>query len=67
MPSDRAVLNTSPLITLCKSGQEYLLPRLFAEIVVPDAVWDEVLAGSEVRIRTQREHRFAANVNTNSH
>ena len=47
MPSDLAVINASPLITLCKSGQEDLLPRLFTEIVVPGAVWDEVLAGDE--------------------
>ena len=26
-----------------------------------------ILAPEEVHIRTQREHRFAANVNTNSH
>jgi Domain of unknown function (DUF3368) len=30
--SDRAVLNASPIITLCKSGQEDLLPQLFTVI-----------------------------------
>lgn len=45
MSSDRAVLNASPIITLCKSGQEDLLPRLFTEIVLPGAVWEEVEAG----------------------
>lgn len=45
MSSDRAVLNASPMITLCKSGQEDLLPQLFGEIVLPGAVWEEVEAG----------------------
>jgi predicted nucleic acid-binding protein len=43
--SDRAALNASPIITLCKSGQEDLLPQLFTEIVLPGAVWEEVEAG----------------------
>jgi predicted nucleic acid-binding protein len=43
--SDHAVLNASPMITLCKSGQENLLPQLFGEIVLPGAVWEEVNAG----------------------
>lgn len=45
MSSDRAVLNASPIITLCKSGQEDLLSQLFTEIVLPGAVWEEVEAG----------------------
>ena len=45
MSSERAVLNASPIITLCKSGQEELLPQLFTEIVLPGAVWEEVEAG----------------------
>ncbi|MGE0128970.1 MAG: DUF3368 domain-containing protein [Blastocatellales bacterium] len=45
MPSDRVVVNSSPLITLCKSSREDILPKLFNEIVVPAAVWREVLAG----------------------
>ena len=45
MSSDRAVLNASPIITLCKSGQEDLLPQLFTEIVLPGAVWEEVEVG----------------------
>jgi predicted nucleic acid-binding protein len=43
--SDRAALNASPIITLCKSGQEDLLPQLFTEIVLPGAVLEEVEAG----------------------
>ena len=37
------VINASTLITLFRSGQADLLPRLFNHIVVPDAVWQEVV------------------------
>lgn len=37
------VINASPLITLFRSGQADLLPRLFNSIIVPDAVWKEVV------------------------
>jgi predicted nucleic acid-binding protein len=37
------VINASPLITLFPSGQADLLPRLFKRIIVPDAVWSEVV------------------------
>ena len=42
MRIDRVVVNSSPLITLFKSGQAMLLPALFGTIFVPDAVWREV-------------------------
>lgn len=35
MRIDAAVINASPLITLFRSGQADLLPRLFGRIVVP--------------------------------
>lgn len=41
---DAVVINASPLITLFRSGQESVLPRLFSRIVVPEAVWQEVVA-----------------------
>ncbi|MDX2034225.1 MAG: DUF3368 domain-containing protein [Blastocatellia bacterium] len=44
MPNDRVVVNSSPLITLCKSEQEEILLKLFSEIVVPGAVSNEILA-----------------------
>lgn len=45
MPVEKVVLNASPLILLCNAGLEYVLPQLFGEIVVPIAVWQEVMAG----------------------
>ena len=45
MRIDAVVLNASPLITLFRSGQADLLPRLFKQIVVPEAVWQEVEMG----------------------
>lgn len=47
MKIEKAVVNASPLILLFKSGLADLLPQLFAEVVVPDAVWEEVMAGGE--------------------
>lgn len=44
MSNNRAVLNASPMITLCKSGQEDLLAQLFSEILLPSAVWKEIEA-----------------------
>jgi predicted nucleic acid-binding protein len=43
MRIDAVVINASPLITLFRSGQADLLPRLFTHIVVPEAVWREVV------------------------
>lgn len=42
MSNDRIVINSSPLITLCKSDQEDLLPQVFSSIIVPAAVWQEI-------------------------
>ena len=42
MPIDRVVVNASPLICLFKSGLQDLLPGLFQEITVPEAVLREV-------------------------
>lgn len=42
-----AVVNASPLIVLCKSNLEEILPRLFNEVLVPEDVWREVVAGAD--------------------
>jgi predicted nucleic acid-binding protein len=44
---EKIVINASPLILLFKSGQADLLPQLFHEVVVPNAVWEEVIAGGQ--------------------
>lgn len=45
MRIEKSVLNASPLIVLFRANLEYLLPKLFREICIPGAVWDEVTGG----------------------
>lgn len=47
MRIEKVVVNSSPLIVLFRSGQADLLPRLFSDIVIPELVYQEVLAGRE--------------------
>lgn len=58
MLADRVVINSSPLITLFKSEQEDLLPLLFSDIVVPQAVFDEV-----TQVKTDRAAQCIVNAN----
>ncbi len=44
MPIDRVVVDASPLICLSNSGHADLLPALFKDIVIPDAVNNEIMA-----------------------
>ena len=48
MQIERIVVNASPLIILLRSGQAGLLPQLFREIVIPETVWYEVVAGGHL-------------------
>ena len=48
MPVDKIVLNASPLILLCNSDLSFILPELFSEMVVPNAVWEEIVNGSHL-------------------
>lgn len=41
------IADSSPLIVLLKSDLEDILPGLFDEIIIPEAVWQEVLSGKE--------------------
>jgi predicted nucleic acid-binding protein len=41
------MIDSSPLIVLFKSQQSQLLPQLFAEILVPEAVWNEITLASK--------------------
>ncbi len=43
MRIESVVINASPLITLFRSGQAHILPQLFSCIIVPQAVWQEVV------------------------
>lgn len=49
----KVVINTSPLIVLFKADLINLLPQIFTEIVVPGAVWDEVVEAGKVDIPAQ--------------
>ncbi|MBN2124525.1 MAG: DUF3368 domain-containing protein [Deltaproteobacteria bacterium] len=42
MRIEKAVVNASPLILLFRGNLGDLFPKLFREIYIPDAVWDEV-------------------------
>lgn len=53
MKSDRVVVNASPLIVLFKADLAHLLPRVFTEVLVPGAVWDEVIAGGATDMAAQ--------------
>lgn len=48
MPVEKIVLNASPLILLCNSQLSFVLPALFSEIVVPEAVWQEIVNSSHL-------------------
>ncbi len=54
MPIKRVVINASPLITLFSSQQDQLLPKLFDEIYVPDAVWNEVVLSGKNDMASQQ-------------
>lgn len=53
MKSDRVVVNASPLIVLFKANLARLLPQVFTEVLVPGAVWDEVIAGGPMDMAAQ--------------
>ncbi|MDA0242017.1 MAG: DUF3368 domain-containing protein [Chloroflexi bacterium] len=50
----KIVLNASPLILLCNGELDFVLPELFNEIVVPEAVWHEIMNGSHLDRATQK-------------
>ena len=43
--AEKLIADSSPLIVLLKSDLEIILPELFDEIIVPEEVWEEILAG----------------------
>jgi hypothetical protein len=48
MRIEQIVVNASPLIVLLRSGLADLLPQLFREIVIPETVWYEIVAGGHL-------------------
>ena len=48
MPVEKIVLNASPLILLCNGELDFVLPKLFTDIIVPEAVWQEITDGSHL-------------------
>lgn len=62
MRIERVVVNASPLICLSKSGFSYLLPSLFTEIVVPEKVYQEVLAKGEIDLSLIKQLRQVGNI-----
>lgn len=48
------IADSSPLIILLKSDFEHILFELFDEILIPEAVWQEVLAGGDDDIAKQK-------------
>jgi predicted nucleic acid-binding protein len=48
MPVEKIVLNASPLILLCNGELEFIVQSLFTEVVVPEAVWEEIVSGTHL-------------------
>jgi predicted nucleic acid-binding protein len=57
MPNENAVINASPFILLCKSGLAEMLPGLFAEIFMPEAVSDEIIRGDDAASQKLLDYR----------
>lgn len=53
MSATDIVLNALPLILLCNAELAFILPNLFNEIIVPNAVWQEIMDGSHLDSNTQ--------------
>src|SRR5215203_331527 len=53
---EKAVINASPFILLCKAGFSELLPELFTEIYMPERVSMEIIAGDD--IATKKLYEF---------
>lgn len=47
MSNDTVVINASPFILLCKCDLVDLLPKLFADILIPATVFEEVVKGND--------------------
>ena len=52
--TETLITDSSPLIVLLKSDLEYILPKLFEQIIVPEKVWEEILAGKSNDVAKQK-------------
>lgn len=59
---EKVIINASPLIVLFKSKQSELLPQLFTEILVPEAVWKEITAKNDEAARQLTEVSWAKSI-----
>lgn len=50
----KIIVDSSPLIVLLKSDLEYILPKLFEEIIVPEEVWQEISVKKSNDIAAQK-------------
>lgn len=64
----KVVSDASPLVNLARIGQLALLPQLFGRVLIPDAVWQEVVedgrgqpGADEIRIATWIERMTVSN------
>lgn len=58
-PDSSIVVNTSPWIALSLCGQTSLLPEMYRNIYLPEAVRDEILAGGEQGFGMKEIHSAA--------
>jgi predicted nucleic acid-binding protein len=49
--NDRAVVDSSCLITLFKAKMDFILPDLFRQIIVPKAVWKELSVYNDISLQ----------------
>lgn len=54
---EKAVINASPFILLCKSDLCEILPELFAEIHMPEAVSNEIFQGNDTASQKLSDYR----------
>ena len=41
----KVIVNSTPLIALCKAGELLLLRRMYGEITKPEAVYSDIMMG----------------------
>lgn len=54
----RVIVDTTPLIALCHIGQLDLLKKMYGEIMIPQAVYRELLQKKESICKKQVDEEF---------